>query len=113
LKGLAGVIGTSHPIRLASTVFATESSILKSAWARAYYERQLERGKKHYTAIRALAYKWIRILYRCWKDGLPYVESWHNNAQKKRSREAEAESAIVELQCKKVAGFLKVVTVNY
>ena len=88
-------------------------SILKSAWAREYYERQLERGKRHHTAIRALAYKWIRILYRCWKDGLPYVESCHNNAQKKRSREAEAKSAIVELQCKKVAGFLKVVTVNY
>jgi hypothetical protein len=21
-----------------------------------------------------LAYKWIRILYRCWKDGVPYDE---------------------------------------
>jgi transposase len=90
-------------------------SILKSAWARAYYERQLARGKKHHTAIRALAYKWIRILYRCWKDGLPYVENCHADAQKKRSREntpAEAESAVVELQCKKVAGFHKLVAVN-
>jgi transposase len=79
-------------------------SILKSAWARAYYERQLARGKKHHTAIRALAFKWIRILYRCWKDGLPYVENCHADAQKKHSREntpAEAESAVVELQCKR------------
>jgi transposase len=91
-------------------------SILKSAWARVYYERQLEHGKKHHTAIRALAYKWIRILYRCWKDRLPYVENCHADAQKKRSREntpAEAENAVVELQCKKVAGFHKIVAVNY
>lgn len=89
-------------------------SILKSGWARAYYDRQLARGKKHHTAIRALAYKWIRILYRCWKDGLPYVESCHADAQKKRSREnSQAAHAIVELQCKKVAGFHKVVAVTY
>ena len=76
---------------------------------------QLARGKKHHTAIRALAYKWIRILYRCWKDRLPYVESCHVEAQKQRSREntpAEPESA-VELQWKKVAGFFKVAAVNY
>ena len=60
-------------------------SILKSTWARAYYERQLSRGKKHHTAIRALAYKWIRILYGCWKDRVPYVESSHADAQKKSS----------------------------
>jgi hypothetical protein len=89
-------------------------SILKSVWARAYYDRQLARGKKHHTAIRALAYKWIRILYRCWKDGIPYVESCHSDAQSKRSREnATTEHAAVELQCKKVAGFLKVVAVKY
>jgi hypothetical protein len=89
-------------------------SILKSTWARAYYERQLSRGKKHHTAIRALAYKWIRILYRCWKDRLPYVESCHADAQKKRSTEnIPTQNAVVELRCKKVAGFLKVVGVNY
>ena len=40
----------------------------------------------------------------------------HADAQKQRSREnafAGAESAIVELQWKKVAGFLKVVAGNY
>jgi hypothetical protein len=88
-------------------------SILKSAWGRAYYEHQLARGKKHHTAIRTLAYKWIRILYRCWKDGIPYVES-HADAQKQRSREkAPAESAIVELQWKKVAGFQKIIAGNH
>jgi hypothetical protein len=68
------------------------------------------REAKNHTAIRALAYKWIRILYRCWKDGLPYVENCHTDAQKKRSRDntpVESECAVVELQWKKVAGFFK------
>ena len=41
-------------------------------WAKLYYQTQLQRGKKHHAAVRALAFKWTRILYRCWKDRLPY-----------------------------------------
>ena len=89
-------------------------SIQKSDWARTYYEQQLSRGKKHHTAVRALAYKWIRIVYRCWKDGMPYVESSHADALKKRkAAERSAGTTAVEVQCKKVGGFLKVVAVNY
>jgi transposase len=40
-------------------------SIPQSQWARAYYELQCRRGKKHHAAVRALAFKWIRIIYRC------------------------------------------------
>ena len=43
-------------------------------WAKAYYQLQIERGKKHNAAVRSLAYKWIRLLFRCWKDRLPYQE---------------------------------------
>jgi hypothetical protein len=46
----------------------------KSRWARAYYEQQRQRGASHHAAVRALAYKWIRVLYRCWKDRTPYDE---------------------------------------
>ena len=31
----------------------------------------ISRGKSHHAAIRALAFKWIRILYRCWKNRTP------------------------------------------
>ena len=41
-------------------------------WAKAYYELLKKRGKSHNAAVRALAYKWIRILFRCWKDRQPY-----------------------------------------
>jgi transposase len=50
-------------------------SIRFSSWARAYYQQQRTRGKKHHAAVRALAFKWIRILFRCWKDRVAYDES--------------------------------------
>jgi transposase len=51
------------------------SSIKWSRWARAYYDQQRRRGNKHHEAIRSLAYKWTRIIYRCWQDHEPYDES--------------------------------------
>ena len=52
-----------------------DQSIRFSQWARAYYDQQRGRGNTHHAALRALAYKWIRILFRCWKDGRPYDEA--------------------------------------
>ena len=49
-------------------------SIQHSDWACAYYEYQRAKGKRHHAAIRSLAYKWIRIVFRCWKDQRPYDE---------------------------------------
>jgi transposase len=50
-------------------------SIAQSEWARAYYDMQRRRGKKHHAAVRALAFKWIRIIFRCWKERVAYDES--------------------------------------
>ena len=50
-------------------------SITKSVWAKAYYQMMLSRKKKPQMAKRALAYKWQRIIFRCWQDGVPYDES--------------------------------------
>ena len=47
----------------------------RSVWAHAYYHRQRRAGKAHHAVLRALAFKWIRILWRCWKDGVLYDES--------------------------------------
>jgi transposase len=45
-----------------------------STWSQAFYLQQKQAGKSHQKAIRALAYKWGRILWRCWQDGKPYDE---------------------------------------
>ena len=50
-------------------------SIAYSAWACAYYQQQRKRGKGHHAAVRALAFKWIRVVFRCWKDGVAYDEN--------------------------------------
>ena len=50
-------------------------SISQSAWARAYYQQQRDRGKDHHAAVRGLAFKWIRIVFRCWKDRVAYDEN--------------------------------------
>ena len=50
-------------------------SIVYSDWARAYYRQQRSKGNTHHAAVRALAFKWIRIVFRCWQDGVAYDEN--------------------------------------
>ena len=51
------------------------ASIPRSFWASAYCQRRRDQGCSHQAALRALAFKWIRILYRCWQTRTPYDES--------------------------------------
>jgi transposase len=64
-----------------------KSSIPYSTWAKAYYELQRKRGKGHNAAVRSLAFKWIRILHRCWQDHNPYDEAIYLQALKQRGSE--------------------------
>jgi transposase len=59
-------------------------SIRHSFWARVYYQQQRAKGQAHQAAVRALAFKWIRILYRCWQDYTPYDEAAYLNALNRR-----------------------------
>jgi transposase len=61
-----------------------DQSIRFSRWARAYYDQQRGRGNDHHAALRALAYKWIRILFRCWKERRPYDENSYIDALRRR-----------------------------
>ncbi len=58
-------------------------TINKSFWAGAYYRQQRDKGSSYQAAVRALAFKWIRILYRCWQTHTPYDESKYLNALEK------------------------------
>jgi transposase len=55
-----------------------------SFWASEFYDNQRQTGKPHQVAIRALAFKWIRILYRCWKERQPYDEAKYLLALKRK-----------------------------
>jgi transposase len=50
-------------------------SLTACAWALCYYQMQIERGKGRQAAIRALAFKWQRIMWRCWQDHTPYDDA--------------------------------------
>jgi hypothetical protein len=58
-------------------------SIRHSLWARAFYQKQNAAQKTHWVIIRALAYKWIRILFRCWQERIPYDEIRYLNSLQK------------------------------
>jgi Transposase IS116/IS110/IS902 family len=59
-------------------------TIDKSFWAGAYYYQQRAKGSTYQTAVRALAFKWIRILYRCWISRTAYDETKYLKALKRR-----------------------------
>jgi len=59
-------------------------TINKSYWAGEYYSQQREKGCKRQVVLRALAFKWIRILFRCWQTRTPYDESIYLKALERR-----------------------------
>ncbi len=72
-----------------------------SAWARAFYQRQREKGKSHHAAVRALAFKWLRVVFRCWKDAKPYDQTRYSQALQKRAKP-------VEIPVKKTSGLTSI-----
>lgn len=59
-------------------------SILYCGWARAYYDQQKTKGKRHWAIVRALAFKWLRILWKCWATRTPYNEARYLKALQQR-----------------------------
>jgi transposase len=59
-------------------------SVATCQWARNYVDYYTEKGKKYHTIIRALAFKWLRILFRCWKDRRAYDEKRYMEILQKR-----------------------------
>ncbi len=59
-------------------------SILYCSGARAYYDQQKEKGQTPLGHRPALAFKWIRILWKCWSTRTPYDEKHYFKALAKR-----------------------------
>jgi Transposase IS116/IS110/IS902 family len=59
-------------------------SLPHANWARAFYEQQRAKGPAHQAARRALAFKWVRSVSRCWKDRTPYDEAPYLTTLKRR-----------------------------
>jgi transposase len=68
-------------------------TINKSYWAGEYYRQQREKGCNHQSALRALAFKWIRIVYRCWQTKTQYDEATYLKALVRRGSPLIAKAA--------------------
>jgi len=96
-SGIAPVIKSSGKIRLVQRRYAcprflhqsfieySSQSVMHCGWAKAFYQQQKQKGKGHFAAVRALAFKWIRILFRCWQDKRAYDDAKYLAALKKRN----------------------------
>jgi transposase len=53
------------------------NSLNRCEWANKYYRDQRAKGHRHPQALRALAGKWLKIIFIMWRDAKPYDENYH------------------------------------
>jgi hypothetical protein len=68
-----------------------QSSLRQCAWAATYYEQQKQAGKTHSGALRSLANKWLRILFRMWQTRQRYDEATYLAAVARRQSPKSSE----------------------
>ena len=76
----------ARPIFLHQTLVEfAKCSLPRCAWARLLFEHELGKGKTKWSAIRKVAFKWIRILWRCWQNNEAYDEAKYLQSLKQHS----------------------------
>jgi len=50
-------------------------TVVYCPWAKAYYQQMKAKDKGHWAILRALAFKWVRILWKCWQERTPYDDA--------------------------------------
>lgn len=68
--------GCDKQLRAALIDFA-QDSVQASPWARDIYDRARARGCRHNHAVRIIARAWVRVIWRCWTDAIPYDPTHH------------------------------------
>jgi hypothetical protein len=56
------------------------NSLKESTWASEAYRQARTRGQHPYRALRGLGARWVRVLWRCWTDRIPYDPAKHHQA---------------------------------
>lgn len=58
-------------------------SLKTCAWAATYYRAKREAGKSHACALRCLAQRWLKILWKMWQTHTPYDPEYHARNQQR------------------------------
>jgi hypothetical protein len=61
----------------------SEHSLGQCVWAQIYYQHHRQKGSSHADALRRLAQRWLKIIYRMWMDRKPYDAILHHHNQLK------------------------------
>ena len=97
LSGIAPVVkrsgkSSSTQRRLARPLFLHQSfleyadiSIRFCPWAHAFFKMKRTQGKSRWEALRALAFKWIRIMHHCWNTNTLYDDDLYTNQLRKKA----------------------------
>ncbi len=61
---------------LSDFAFASAFSV-SDCWARKFYDRKRHDGCDHHESLRAVALRWVKIMWAMWRDGTRYDEHYH------------------------------------
>ena len=73
-----------HTMNQALLHFAFNTAFTADCWAAEFYKRKRLQGTAHYTTLRCLAQRWLKILFRMWMDRTDYDEQLHRTNQARR-----------------------------
>ena len=97
-------MGTLEQIRQARPLTTDPAALLSGAMmVEALVQQLRRRGKGHHAALCVLAFKWIRILFHCWKTRTGYDEQIYLKSRQKRNPTLWAEIQLLPPRKKKVA----------
>jgi transposase len=72
-----------------ATYWFSFNALNRCEWAKKYYRDHRARGHSHNQALRALAAKWVKVLFVMWRDDKPYDENYHlANIARQKMRQA-------------------------
>lgn len=66
-----------HVINQALLFFSMNTAFKEDCWASDLYRKKRAAGIDHYSALRGVAQRWVKIINRLWRDRIPYDESVH------------------------------------
>jgi transposase len=67
----------SHVLQALSDLAFTTAFSVAGCWARSFYHRKRTEGKDHYEALRAVALRWVKIMWAMWNGNRLYDEDYH------------------------------------
>lgn len=75
----------THVLQALTDLAFTTAFSVKGCWAKEFYRRKRDEGKDHHEALRAVALRWVKILWRLWHDQDLYDEEYHQRNKRLQS----------------------------